>query len=57
MINIRKGETTMTVAIITFFVGVFLGITIASLCTAASNRDDITYKEDVSQDVLSNRQI
>lgn len=47
----------MTVAIITFFVGVFLGITIASLCTAASNRDDITYKEDVSQDVLSNRQI
>lgn len=47
----------MTVAIITFFVGVFLGVTIAALCVAASNRDNITYKEDISQDVLSDRQI
>lgn len=47
----------MIMAIITFFIGVFLGITIASLCVAASNRDNITYREDTSQDVLSDRQI
>ena len=32
----------MVTAIITFFIGLFFGVIIATLCVAASNRDDIS---------------
>lgn len=32
----------MATAIITFFIGLFFGVMIAALCTAASNRDNIS---------------
>ena len=35
----------MILAIITFFIGIFLGCMITSLCVSAKNRDNITYKK------------
>ena len=48
----------MAVAIITFFLGCILGITVASLCSAVKTGDDLisSYKK-VKKNIVSNREV
>ena len=49
----------MATAIITFFLGCILGITVASLCSAAKTGDDIisSYTKDGEENIVSNREV
>ena len=49
----------MAVAIITFFLGCILGITVASLCSAAKTGDDLisSYTKEGEENIISNREV
>ena len=49
----------MAVAIITFFLGCILGITVASLCSASKTGDDLisSYTEEGEENIISNREV